>query len=398
MCSLITRRGRPSSIGSSTSLFCSQSSPLSWISALSIRLFLSSVIALSFGSLQETSRAHAQVSSQEQRLNWQVLGDIALRYPHTSAIPSSFTFGDIDLWFQRSFGERWNALGELILMNTGDHYMIHPARLFLEYSFSETLRLRVGQIHTPIGLYSQLYPHGGKVFEPTLNRPRLAGVREGEDILPFHSLGVTVRGSKMISDEWELMYIAGIGNGYNHGILDDNHQKSPLFQLRLSSLSGLSFALSGYHDLITRDEIKGGTEQSIFALSVLYDYFPFNVLFETFVARHASTPSESFKLLSKTDPNPITLPDGTQPRKQLYGGYLILSYLFEDTALFGKFEIFERDGGDYLFDEHVMYTSYMEAEVGARYHWSTNIVFKSAYSYQWIDALHRLELQLAFRL
>jgi hypothetical protein len=319
-------------------------------------------------------------------------------------IPTSFTLGDVDLWFQRSFGERWNAMGELMIMNDtsgeGEMYMIHPARLFLEYAYSDTLQLRLGQIHTPIGLYSQLYPHGGSFFDPSIHRPKLAGVKEGEDILPFHALGVSLRGTSMISNSLELMYIVGISNGYNHGSVDGNHQKAPFFQLRLSplDLDGLTFAFSGYHDLITKDEIMNGVEQSIFALSVLYDAFPFDILAEAFVARHASTPPESFKLFGATDSDHITLPDGTQPRKQLFGGYLQASYLWDQYAIYTVIESFQRDAGDYLFDEHTPYTEYFGVEFGHRYHMNQHLVIKSAYSYSWADALHRLDLQLAYRL
>lgn len=340
--------------------------------------------------------------SQNQELNWQILGDLSLEYPHTTVIPNSFTIGDIDLWFQRSFGEQWSAMGELMLMGmAGDSmYMIHPARLFLEHSHSDSLQIRIGQIHTPIGIYSQRYPHGGKVFEPTIHRPLLARVEDGADILPYHTLGVSARGTQMLSESLEMMYIVGIGNGYNHGNYDTNFQKSPFFQIRLSPLDifGLSFGLSGYHDLITKDEIKGSIEQSIFAFSLLYDSFPWDILVESYVARHSPTPGDSFKFFSPRDNDEITTVDGKQPNKQLYGGYLQASYMWDEQAVYGMLEAFNRDKGDYLFNEHTAYIEYRGMEMGHRWHINQHLVFKSAYSYVWSDALHRLDFQLAYRL
>ena len=348
-----------------------------------------------------SASSYAQNSSHQ--LSWQILGDVSLEYPHTKTIPASFVLGDVDLWFQRSFGENWNAMGELMIMNDtsgeGEMYMIHPARLFVEYTSSDAFQLRIGQIHTPIGIYSQLYPHGGSIFEPTLHRPMLTRVKEGEDILPFHALGLNARGTMMLNDSWEFMYIVGISNGYSHGSFDGNHQKAPFFQLRFSPIEwGLTCGVSAYHDLITKDEIVDGVEQSIFAFSLMYDSFPVELLSEVFVSRHASRPDETFKIFNPTDPDDTVLPNGKQPRKQLVGGYLQASYMWDRYALYTLIEAFERDAGDYLFDEHTPYTLYMGAELGHRYHINQQLVLKSAYSYNWADDLHRFDMQLAFRL
>ncbi len=351
----------------------------------------------------QSKTASAQMLSQG--LNIQFLGDLSLQYPHSKSIPASFVLGDVDIWFQHSFGENLNAIGELLIMNEeggeGDTYNINPARLFIEYSISEKLKLRLGQLHTAIGLYSQLYPHGGSIFEPSLHRPLLAGVKEGEDILPFHALGFNLRGTSMIGDHLEFMYIVGISNGYSHGSMDTNQQKAPYFQLRLSPLDimGLTFAFSAYHDLVTKDEIKDGIEQTIMALSIMYDAFPFDILAEGFVMRNASTPPDSFKFFGPSDPDEITLPDGRQPRKQLFGGYLQASYMFgAKHAVFTVLEAFQRDKGDYLFDEHTPYTKYYGTELGHRFHWNQNLVLKSAYNYNWADDLHRFDIQLAFKI
>lgn len=359
-------------------------------------------LILTFFSLLNIKTSEAQLGSQD--LNIQFLGDLALSYPHQAKDPASFILGDLDIWFQHAFSENLNAMGELLIMNEtegeGDEYKVNPARLFVDYRVNEKLQLRLGQFHTPIGLYSQLYPHGGSIFEPSVHRPLLAGVKEGEDILPFHALGFNLRGTAQFGEHFELMYIVGITNGYSHGSIDTNQQKAPHIQLRISPLDimGLTFAFSAYHDLISKDEIKDGIEQSILAVSILYDAFPFDILAEAFVMRNASTGPDSFKFFDASDPDEITLADGRQPRKQLVGGYLQASYMWNTQAIFTVLETFERDSGDYLFDEHTPYHQYYGAEFGHRYHWSQNLVLKSAYSYNWADKIQRFDIQVAFRI
>lgn len=340
-------------------------------------------------------------------VSWQVLGDVSARYLHATYEPSTFSLGPIDLWFQGQISERWSAMGELMIMRDpsggadSGHYMLHPARLFVDYKQSRSVELRVGLLHNPIGYYALLYPHGGKIFEPTIHRPKLAGVKEGEDILPFHMIGMTARGVLPLSDSFELMYIAGTGNGYGHGGDDTNQAKTVFAQLRVLPLDidGLSMGLSGYYDIIAKDEVVGDVHQAIFAASVHYDLFPIDFLAEGFLMRNASelglainpnVPSQSASISRPTD--------GKQPTKRLIGGYAQLSHMWEHHALYGMFETFTRDTGDYLFDEHTVYQDYMGLEVGHRYHFNQSLVLKSGYSYVWADGLHRFDLQLAYQL
>jgi hypothetical protein len=298
-------------------------------------------------------------------------------------------------------------MGELMIMRDpsggpdSGHYMLHPARLFVDYKHSRSLEWRFGQLHNPIGYYALLYPHGGKIFEPTIHRPKLAGVNEGEDILPFHMVGMTARGVLALSDSFELMYIAGGGNGYGHGGDDSNQAKATFLQLRALPLDfdGLSIGISGYYDIIDKDEVVGDIHQAIFAASVHYDLFPIDFLAEGFLMRNASERGLALNPSAPSQSASIARPtDGKQPTKRLIGGYAQLSHMWEHHALYGMFESFTRDGGDYLFDEHTPYEDYMGLEVGHRYHFNQSLVLKSGYSYVWTDALHRFDLQLAYQL
>ena len=107
-----------------------------------------------------------------------------------------------------------------MIMNMGGEdsmYMLHPARLFINYNYSESLQLRFGQIHTPIGIYSQRYPMEGKSLSQRFIGALSAHGR-GETS-SFHTLGFNARGTMMVSDSLELMYIVGVGNGYSLAIL-----------------------------------------------------------------------------------------------------------------------------------------------------------------------------------
>ena len=69
--------------------------------------------------------------------------------------------------------------------------------------------------------------------------------------------------------------------------------------------------------------------------------------------------------------------------------------MWDDQAIFAMFG-FDEDSNDYQYDEHTPYTRYVGMEVGHRYHVNKHLVIKSAYGYNWSDALHRLDFQLAY--
>lgn len=365
-----------------------------------VALFLGLFQGLSLGS-----PAMAQMPGAP--LSWQILGDVTAKYPHSEYAPATLSLGSLDLWFQSQMSENWSAMGELIVMRDDSggadsgHYMIHPARAFLNYEHSRELSFRTGLLHNPIGYYALLYPHGGRFFEPTIHRPKLAGIEEGEDILPFHMIGATVRGTLSLSESFDLMYIAGAGNGYGHGGDDNNQAKATFLQLRVLplDLEGLSVGLSTYFDIIAKDEVVGDVHQFISALSLHYDMFPIELLVEGFMMRNATEMSLALNPSASSESDYIArATDGKQPTKKLLGGYAQLSYSWEYHALYGMIEAFKRDVGDYLFDEHTPYDEYQGFEVGHRYHFNQNVVLKSGYTYVVVDALHRFDLQLAFRL
>lgn len=343
--------------------------------------------------------AQAQTSS----LQWQVMGDLSARYEHTETSEPSFMLGNIDLWFQSEFSERWAGLGEIMIMNMskeGDpSYMVHPARLFLSYMWSDALQIRAGEMHTPINLYSQLYPHGARFFEPTIHRPHLARVAVHEELLPLHTVGINARGTFTFGESLDLMYIVGVGNGDAHGGIDSNLFKSPYAQIRLSPLAieGLTFALSGYLDKIESLEYvqEGALHQLITNVSVHYDFYPIELLLETFWVKHAKNFGRIFGTEEKSSPNDL---DGEAETTSLLGTYLQILYHLGDHSLFSLVEVYKRDKNDALFNEHTPYEEYWGISAGYRYFINQNLLLKAGHSYNWVDNLHRFDLQLAYRL
>ena len=358
------------------------------------------LVGLAFATLLITPQfAHALRPGN--KLNWQIFGDVSARYTHTYAQAPSFILGDIDLWFQRQVSEKWSAMGELMIMDMnseGDpNYHIHPARLFIEYAHSDTLQLRIGQTHTPIGLYSQLYPHGARFFEPTIHRPLLGTVKHGKELLPLHTVGLRIQGSYEVNDHLELQYLVGIGNGGAHGGIDYNLWKTPFAQLRVLPLDieDLSFVFSAYTDRLTEGEVDN-LYQLIGSASVLYNPFPIGILLETFWVQHAGSFAQLF---GGSSAGAHMMSDLSVPRTSLFGGYLQLTYaLDESNGVFGLVESFTRDENDILFNDHTPYTNYFGVHAGHSYLFNQHVVLKSGYAYSWADNLHRFDVQLAYRL
>lgn len=235
--------------------------------------------------------------AQDSTLKWQILGDILGRYKHTKTQPPTFELGDIDLWFQKQINRQWKALGEIIIMDMGSPgnpmHHLHPVRTFIEYFHNETFQLRIGQMHTPIGEYNQLYPHGGRFFEPTIHRPHLAQVKTGEELMSFHTVGLNARGLLNLSDRFDLHYIVGIGNGDPHAGVDANSFKSPYLKLSLfpNDISGLSISLSHYINKISGLEYTNGEDlyEIVSHAGMLYESYPIEFLLEGFWIQHGGS-------------------------------------------------------------------------------------------------------------
>ena len=347
--------------------------------------------------------------SAEERLRWQLLGDVSVSHEHLRGAEPTFRLGDLDLMFQASPGERWQALGELMLMDMAEvgepAYHMHPARAYIEYLQSDALRLRFGQVHTPIGLYSQLYPHGGKIFEMTIHRPKLVVVEHGKEILPLHSVGVMIHGLLVLSDTLELEYMTGLGNGGAHGGTDENLWKSPYLNLRLypRSLEGLSFGASAYLDVIDQAHTQRyeELEQLILNAYLHYELFPCDLLIEGYWVQHQERGHHHATAHSETRGAAHgATHEGAHGADQggLYGGFGQLSYSVGDHSPFVMVEYFKRARGDLLLSEHTPYVEYLAGHAGHRYYFSPQVLLKSGYRYEWYDQIHRFDLQLAFQL
>ena len=335
----------------------------------------------------------------QHNLRWQVLGDVNSYYKHLEGSHPSFRLGALDLMFQTKVSDQWQALGELILMNMANsgspQYHIHPARIYVEYQKNAAFRIRFGQIHTPIGLYSQLYPHGGKIFEMTVHRPKLAVVEHGKELLALHSIGFMLNGVFSLSSFIDVQYMMGIGNGGIHSGIDDNFWKSPYLNLRIfpTNIDGLSFGTSVYYDIFNRSHsnIYEDLHELIVNSYIHYDAFPFDILAEVFWLNH------KFESHSPVGEEELHTQESDEA-KLLIGGYIQGSYSFGDHAPYMMVEYFKRDPHDILLNEHTPYDQYISAQIGHRYYFSTHIILKSGYQYEWFDRIHRFDLQLAFQL
>ena len=118
-----------------------------------------------------------------------------------------FAFGTLDLYLAQSL-ENVEILAELIV-EFGN--VLDLERLYLGYAFSDELRLRIGRLHTPLGVWNTSYHHGVQL-QPTIQRPVFLNFEDDGGIIPTHVVGVYLTG-RTRTTAGVLEYGAMIGNG-----------------------------------------------------------------------------------------------------------------------------------------------------------------------------------------
>ena len=92
------------------------------------------------------------------------------------------------------------GLAELMTSLRAGAVMIHPARMFVEYSPYTAFSIRGRRFHLPLGSYSTSYPHAGFLYQLGISRPRLVGMSMGEGIMPTHMHGLKLAGTAWLND------------------------------------------------------------------------------------------------------------------------------------------------------------------------------------------------------
>ncbi|MBI5756717.1 MAG: hypothetical protein HZA12_07305 [Nitrospirae bacterium] len=174
-----------------------------------------------------------------------------------------FAFGTLDLYLAENL-ENVEILSELVV-EFGN--VVDLERLYLGYTFSDELRIRIGRYHTPLGVWNTSYHHGVQL-QPTINRPVFLNFEDDAGILPTHVVGAYLSG-RTRTTAGVLEYGAMIGNGPRitsedggtpvlnaNNTSDDNIGKAIAFHAAISPamVDGLKVGLSTHITEVKSDD------------------------------------------------------------------------------------------------------------------------------------------------
>lgn len=123
-----------------------------------------------------------------------------------------FAVGNFSLYLTPEFGERVKSLVELVFEVARDGSVdAELERLQIGYTFNDAATLWAGRFHTPYGIWNTAYHHGAQL-QTTLSRPRFLEFEDSGGILPAHTVGAWLTGTRLLGGT-RIGYDAYVGNG-----------------------------------------------------------------------------------------------------------------------------------------------------------------------------------------
>jgi len=218
----------------------------------------------------------------------------------------SFAFGSVDLYFAESL-EDVELLSELIVTSSGS---IVAERLYLGYTFSDELKLRVGRFHTPLGFWNTSYHHG-RQLQPTILRPEAVRFEFEGGIFPAHSVGVWLTGRSRTTAGM-LEYGVETSNGpkivssgsnkvlNSNNTSDNNIGKAVGFHAAISPavMENLKVGVSGHFARVKDDTatapVMKDVDQAVYVAAVMYSPGNVNISGEYFAIGNKSESDKKY--------------------------------------------------------------------------------------------------------
>jgi len=141
-----------------------------------------------------------------------LFGDLG--YQDGDGSTGAFGVGSLDFFSTGTLGEdaKTDYLVELIFEASDNTTNTDLERIWVGYTFSDQLAVRLGRMHTPIGYWNRNFHHG-QILQDTATRPFFLDFEDGDaGVLPVHIAGTYATGSFLVSGG-ELGYEAWIANG-----------------------------------------------------------------------------------------------------------------------------------------------------------------------------------------
>lgn len=169
---------------------------------------------------------------------------------------NAFSFNELDLLLTSQIADELSVLSEIVFHfdEIEEDAFFEVERIYLKYSPSSLINVKLGRVHTPLGYWNQNYHHGSW-FQTTVNRPEIFRFEDDGGILPTHSVGVELYGTQPVSG-LELDYSVGVFNGRGatldevQNVRDLNRSKAVNFRLFVlpAAVPGLQVGITTYLD------------------------------------------------------------------------------------------------------------------------------------------------------
>lgn len=261
-----------------------------------------------------------------------------------------FALGQLDLFITSALHERVDVLSETVFEfeTATNEAVVDPERLWIRYTLSDLLKIKLGRMHTATSYWNTTYHHG-QWLQTSIERPDIIAWEDEGGFLPQHGIGLEFAG-RLQTDPMGFDYLLGVYNGRGRtpaeitNVVDHNAFKALSLMLRFSPtiLDGFSFGFSGWYDQIPSNPTPsaaqladgivaraGETKEAIINGHLVYQ------------AHHLSLTGEFFYIFHEDEATGI--------RTHNYGGYGEVGYQFSRLKPYVRFDYLNPDGADTYF-------------------------------------------------
>jgi hypothetical protein len=162
---------------------------------------------------------------------------------------SDFSLGEHDFFVQSKITPRISFLSETVVAplsamgHSSADFKVSIERARIKYQYREWLSIIVGKMHSPVNYWNDAYHHG-RLFFPTIDRPRSFGLS-----IPIHTLGLRLQGQNI--GKMKFGYDLVIGNGMSaNDVTDGTLQKSVTAAIHVKPWERSRISISAYRDII----------------------------------------------------------------------------------------------------------------------------------------------------
>lgn len=292
--------------------------------------------------------------------------------PTTEDGANTFSLNELDLLITSQISSELSVLSEVVFhfqdIPEGGFFEIE--RLYATYAPTDLFNLRFGRMHTRIGYWNSRFHHGSW-FQTTITRPQIHLFEDDGGILPVHTVGAELFGSRP-TGPFDLRYSTAVGNGRGHELTavqnfkDADKGKSLNLHLELSPMAtpGLNFGLTTYLDGFPADptlpDRRSEVDELIVMGHLVYSRQRIEILGEVARVRHT--------------------PKSTGDRFDTLGFYVQGAYQFKKWKPYFRYDFIDFDESDPIYSRPRQ-TDVSMGTLGLRWDPSTWMALKFEYRY-----------------